>query len=208
MPIDIVEQAVAAHGGLDLWESASEISVQISAGGLAFASKLQGHAVRDVQARIATSGQHVTFAPYPTRGQRGVMRQDGTVRIETDAGVVVQERENARGAFADLRHKLWWDRLDILYFGTYAIWTYLSTPFLFVREDYLVRELEPWIEDGERWRRLAVTFPSTSTRTPVSRSSTSTRAASSAATITPPSRSAAGPRPLTTASIIRPSTGW
>jgi hypothetical protein len=157
--IEIVERAVAAHGGLDLWESAEEISVRISAGGLAFASKLQGHAVRDVQARVATSGQHVTFAPYPTRGRRGVLEQDGTVRIETDAGEAVQERSNARGAFADLRHKLWWDRLDILYFATYAIWTYISTPFLFVREDYRVRELEPWVEDGERWRRLAVTFP-------------------------------------------------
>jgi hypothetical protein len=65
--IDIVEQTIAAHGGLDLWESASEVSVQVSLGGLAFAS---------------------------------------------------------------LRHKLWWDRLDILYFAAYAIWTYVSTPFL------------------------------------------------------------------------------
>jgi hypothetical protein len=157
--IDVVEQAVAAHGGLDRWENAEEISVQISAGGLAFASKLQGHAVRDVQARIATRGQRVIFTPYPTPGHRGVFLEDGTVRIETDGGEIVQERKNARGAFRDLRHKLWWDRMDILYFGTYAIWTYMSTPFVFVREDYLVRELDPWVEDGERWRRVAVTFP-------------------------------------------------
>jgi len=157
--IDVVEQAVAAHGGLDLWEGAEEISVQISAGGLAFASKLQGHAVRDVQVRIATRGQHVIFTPYPTAGHRGVLLEDGTVRIETDGGEIVQEREHARDAFGDLRHKLWWDRMDILYFGTYAIWTYLSTPFIFVREDYQVRELDPWVEDGERWRRVAVTFP-------------------------------------------------
>jgi hypothetical protein len=159
MAIDIVEQAIAAHGGLELWESASEISVQLSSGGLAFASKLQGHAVRDVEARVSTRGQHVTFTPYPRPGQRGVLEQGGTVRIETDAGELVEARENARDAFRDLRHKLWWDRLDILYFGTYAIWTYLSTPFVFARADYDVRVLDPWEENGERWRRLAVRFP-------------------------------------------------
>jgi hypothetical protein len=157
--IELVEQAIATHGGLDLWENASEVSVQISSGGLAFASKLQGHAVRSVEARVSTRGQHVIFAPYPTPGQRGVLEQDGSVRIETDAGELVEARENARTAFRDLRHKLWWDRLDILYFATYAIWTYVSTPFVFTREDYQVRELDPWEENGEHWRRLAVTFP-------------------------------------------------
>jgi hypothetical protein len=157
--IDIVEQTVAAHGGLDLWESASEVSVQISSGGLAFASKLQGHAVRDVEARVSTRGQHVILAPYPRPAQRGVLDQDGTVRIETDEGELVETRENARARFRDLRHKLWWDRLDILYFATYAIWTYVSTPFVFTREDYQVVELDSWMENGEPWRRLAVTFP-------------------------------------------------
>jgi len=156
---DIVEQAIVAQGGLDLWESAGEVSVQMSSGGFAFASKSQGRALRDVQARISTRGQHVTFAPYPRPGQRGVLEQDGTVRIETDGGELVEARGNARGAFRDLRHKLWWDRLDMLYFGGYAIWTYVSTPFVFAREDYRVVELEPWVEDDQRWRRLAVTFP-------------------------------------------------
>jgi hypothetical protein len=108
---------------------------------------------------VSTHGQHVTFAPYPRAGQRGILEQDGSVRIETDAGEVLARREHARGAFGDVRHKLWWDRLDILYFGTYAMWTYLSAPFVFAREDYRVRELDPWDEDGARWRRLAVSFP-------------------------------------------------
>jgi hypothetical protein len=159
MTLEIVEQAIAAHGGLELWESAGEVSVQLSSGGLAFATKLQGHAVRDVVARVSTRGQHVTMTPYPGIGERGVLEQNGTVRIETDGGGLVEDRENARSAFKDLRHKLWWDRLDILYFATYAIWTYVSTPFLFARENYRVRELDDWREDGERWRRLAVTFP-------------------------------------------------
>jgi hypothetical protein len=157
--MELVEQAIAAHGGLALWQNAEAVSITISSGGLAFASKLQGHAVRDVRARVSTSGQHVTLTPYPKLGQRGVLEQDGAVRIETDGGELVEARANARDAFAGLRHKLWWDRLDILYFATYAIWTYVSTPFVLTRPDYAVRALGPWEGDGERWRRLAVRFP-------------------------------------------------
>jgi hypothetical protein len=157
--IDLAEHTIAAHGGLALWEQASEVRAQLSSGGLAFASKLQGNAVRDVQARVSTSSQRVVFEPYPRAGQRGVLEPDGSVRIETDAGELIEARENPRGAFADLRHKLWWDRLDILYFGTYAMWTYISTPFVFARDGYELAELDPWEERGERWRRLAVRFP-------------------------------------------------
>jgi hypothetical protein len=155
----LLERAIAAHGGRELWESARAITARLSAGGFAFASKLQGAAVRDVEARVSTRGQHVTFTPYPRPGQRGVLEADGCVRIESDAGEVLERREHARAAFADLRHKLWWDRLDILYFGTYAMWTYLSAPFVLAREGFRVRELDPWAEGRARWRRLAVTFP-------------------------------------------------
>jgi hypothetical protein len=159
MSAELVEQTIAAHGGLALWEGADEVSVQLSSGGLAFASKLQGHAVRDVRAHVSTEGQRVSLSPYPRPGQVGILEPGGTVRIETDGGALVDIRRDARQAFADLRHKLWWDKLDILYFATYAIWTYLSTPFVFAREDYRLRELDPWQEGRERWRRLAVRFP-------------------------------------------------
>ncbi len=157
--MEFVDQVVAAHGGLEMWERASEISARVSSGGFAFAMRFQGSAIRDVEAVISTREQHVTFAPYPRAGQRGVLEQDGSVRIETDSGELVEAREDARSAFRDVRHKLWWDRLDILYFGAYAMWTYISTPFVFTRDDYQVREIDPWEERGERFRRLAVTFP-------------------------------------------------
>jgi hypothetical protein len=155
----LAEQAISAHGGRSAWEQAQEVVVQISSGGFAFATKLQGHAVRGVKARVATHGQQVVFEPYPSSGHRGVLDEDGGVRVETGPGAVTETRESPRAAFSDLRHRLWWDRLDILYFGTYAIWTYISAPFVFLREGYRLQELEPWEEQGQRWRRLSVTFP-------------------------------------------------
>src|SRR5206468_3437618 len=62
---ELLEKAIAAHGGRQLWEGAREIRVRVSSGGLAFASKLQGSAVRDVEAQVSTRGQRVVFTPYP-----------------------------------------------------------------------------------------------------------------------------------------------
>src|SRR5204862_7285198 len=119
--LEVLERAIAAHGGAALWERAGEIRVRVSSGGVAFASKLQGSAVRDVEARIATTGQRVTFSPYPRAGMRGVLERGGSVRIETDAGPVVQHREQPRPDFAGLRREAWGARLDILYFATCAL---------------------------------------------------------------------------------------
>jgi hypothetical protein len=119
----------------------------------------------------------VVFSPYPAPGRRGVLDADGTVRIETDDGEAMLVRERARAAFGDPRHLLWWDTLDILYFGAYAMWTYTSTPFLFARDNYGLRELEPWTERGETWRRLDVTFPATVQKHAECRRSTSMRMA-------------------------------
>jgi hypothetical protein len=40
-----------------------------------------------------------------------------------------------------------------------ANWNYLVEPFLFTYPGVTATEIEPWHEDGETWRRLAVTFP-------------------------------------------------
>jgi hypothetical protein len=38
-------------------------------------------------------------------------------------------------------------------------WNYFTEPFLFTYPGVEAREIEPWHEDGQTWRRLAVTFP-------------------------------------------------
>jgi hypothetical protein len=156
---ELAELAIAAHGGLARWRRDPEVAVRLSSGGFAFASKLQGRAVRGVLAHVATRGQRVVFDPYPSSGHRGILDAEGSVRIESAGGAIVRERRAARTAFGGLRHQIWWDKLDILYFGTYAIWTYLSAPFVFLEEGYQLSELEPWQEGGEIWRRLEVRFP-------------------------------------------------
>jgi hypothetical protein len=153
----LLAEAIAAHGGAERWSQVEAVVLRAESGGLALASKGQRRAVRSYEARITTREPRTVFAAYPAEGRRGVFTADA-VRIEADDGSVVAERRDPRRAFGG-RRNLWWDRLDLLHFAGYALWTYANAPFLFAQPGFAVRELEPWDEDGETWRRLAVTFP-------------------------------------------------
>jgi hypothetical protein len=52
-----------------------------------------------------------------------------------------------------------WDPLHRAYFNGYALWTYLTTPFLLAMDGVRVEETEPWREDAETWRVLRAHFP-------------------------------------------------
>jgi hypothetical protein len=58
-----------------------------------------------------------------------------------------------------LRRALRWDSLDAVYFAGYAWWNYLNAPYLLTREGVRVREVEPWRDERETWRRLEAEFP-------------------------------------------------
>jgi hypothetical protein len=75
-------------------------------------------------------------------------------------GAVLEARDNPRAAFAGQTLETPWDHLHGLYFGGYALWTYLNLPFVATRPDVDVQEIEPWHEGpGQDWRRLRLTFP-------------------------------------------------
>ena len=75
--------------------------------------------------------------------------------------VTVRSSKSApiRAAFAGHVRETPWDRLHLTYFLGYALWNYLTTPFLFARTGFATRELEAHVEGRETWRVLEVTYP-------------------------------------------------
>jgi hypothetical protein len=202
-----VLKSIDAHGGLERWHAVNEIVISASVGGASLSVKHQGKAIRNLQGHISPARQHVMFVPYPEPRRRGVF-EGGAVRIESDRGEIIAERSDARHAFRGFRHQLWWDKLDVLYFCGYALWTYLTIPFILAEPGFEAGELEPWEEDGKTWQRVGVRFPSEIHTHCREQTLTSMTRASCAGTTTHPRCSGSGPRQRTTPSTIRPSTGW
>jgi hypothetical protein len=154
---DLLAAALDAHGGAGRWAAVEEIAVSVRSGGFALVSKGRGRDVREFRARVSAHRPRTVVEDFGAPGLRGVF-EPGRVRIEDADGAVVAERRDPRAAFGG-RRNLWWDRLDLLYFAGYALWGYLTQPFLLAGPGFQVREIEPWDEGTEPRRRLHVTFP-------------------------------------------------
>lgn len=156
----LLDEVLAAHGGLQRWRAVTALTARGRFGGL-LRARFPGNRMANITVRVQSETQHAVFDGFPHDHQRAVF-DHGDVRIETRDGELIEARSNARAAFtglSGLRRNLRWDALDATYFAGYAWWNYLCTPLLLTREGITMAEGDIWLEAGERWRRLEVTFP-------------------------------------------------
>jgi hypothetical protein len=97
----------------------------------------------------------VRLTPYPASCRLGEWTPQHVCILRDDGGVV-QERLEPRKSFGILK-QFRWDSLDLLYFAGYALWNYLSFPFLLTEPGVEVQESSTG-RNGQR-RRLYATFP-------------------------------------------------
>lgn len=157
----LLDEVVEAHGGAERWASVRKIRARARSGGLLLRTRVPGNRFREMRLEASVAEPRSAAEPFPADGQRGVF-DHGAVRIETLDGEVVDSRSDPRALFfgrSGLRRNLRWDALDSIYFAGYAWWNYLTAPYLLLREGVSVREVEPWREGGETWRRLEAHFP-------------------------------------------------
>ncbi len=154
---DLVDQAIAAHGGWERWEQFSELNAHIQVGGAIWHLKGWPNVYADIHASVSTRRLHTEFSPFLKAGQHCVW-EPGRTAIVADSGEVIEERTSPRSFFEGHTVPTAWDQQHLIYFTGYAMWTYMTTPFLFKLPGFKAEEVEPWDEDGEIWRRLNVTF--------------------------------------------------
>jgi hypothetical protein len=155
---ELLAKVLDAHGGLDRWNTLSRGEATIITGGGLWSLKglVQDQRPRrmtvslhDEQASVRPFGDpdwHTHFTPR----RIAIVRSDGTV---------VKERLSPRASFAGHALETPWDPLHRAYFNGYAMWTYLTTPFLFTMEGVRVQEARPRTEGHGHCRILRAEFP-------------------------------------------------
>ncbi len=155
---NLLDLTVAAHGGLDRFNQLKTLSVHNSTSGALWSLKGQEGALDNKRLSVDLHREHVSYVPFKLPNQRTDFTPQ-RVAVETNEGEVVEERTNPRAAFAGHTQETPWDNLHLIYFASYAMWTYLTCPFTLTLDGVDVTEIEPWQEQGETWRRLKVKFP-------------------------------------------------
>lgn len=155
---ELLANILDAHGGLDRWNEYERVEATIVSGGGLF--PLKG-VPQDSSARRMTVWLHEersSVFPYGAPDQRTMFTPE-RVAIEKLDGTLVAERLAPRDSFAGHQMNTPWDALHRAYFNGYALWTYLTTPFLLAMEGVRVEETETWREGTATWRVLRAYFP-------------------------------------------------
>ncbi|MFF7882715.1 hypothetical protein ACH40F_10110 [Streptomyces sp. NPDC020794] len=155
---DLLNLVLEAHGGLPRWQEAQTIRAEGSLGGLLWPMRGQEGIFAKAHMTVDVQRQHLVYEGFTGPELRGVFTPD-RVAIEKRDGEVVAERTAPRESFADHGPDTPWDELHALYFAGYAMWNYLTAPYLLTRPGVVLEEVEPWQEDGTAWRWLHATFP-------------------------------------------------
>jgi hypothetical protein len=155
---DLLDQVIEAHGGQKNWRGVRAIDVVFNfSGGVLDLKGFPGR--RRPVASIDTSKPRTVLQRLDGDPDDRWIYTPDRAWIERRDGEVVEERSNPRDAFKGHVRETPWDRLHLAYFLGYAIWNYVTVPFLLLEPGFAVQELAEHSEGGEVWRVLEVTYP-------------------------------------------------
>lgn len=126
----LLDQVLIAHGGLERWNHFGKVRATIVTGGSLWGMKglTQDNAPR--QMTVWLDEQRASVMPFGGPDQRTAYTPD-RIAIETTEGKVIAERSAPRESFRGHGETTPWDPLQRAYFNGYALWSYLTMPFLF-----------------------------------------------------------------------------
>jgi hypothetical protein len=156
---ELLSRVLDAHGGLDRWSAVRTLTARVSIGGTLWRFTGWPDIFINETAELDPHRAHIVFRPF---GEHEDFVFDGDpprATIHGANGEVVEERDNPEESFTGFGPGRPWDAVQVGYFASYGMWNYLTTPFVFASPGVQAREIEPWQENGQTWRRLAVTFP-------------------------------------------------
>jgi hypothetical protein len=154
---DLLDSAVAAHGGLDRWNQIRSITFDASIAGALWHLKGKGDALKAVHLEVDTTRQLVTM-DFAGQDKRSVFEPFRVV-IQRRDGALIDARDDPERSFDGHQFETPWGDIHLAYFVGEAQWTYLNMPFLYTWPGFATEEIAPIEAGGETWQRLKVTFP-------------------------------------------------
>jgi hypothetical protein len=158
---ELLDLAIATAGGRELWSRLRGLKIDISIGGPIWAMKgWPPGKTFDQTVTLDTIREHIVFCPFTRPDQQMVFdAATDSATMQTLGGEPVATLAPARAGFKGMLRDSAWNALHLGYFLGYACWNYFTTPFVFSYPGVQAREISPWHEAGQTWRRLQVRFP-------------------------------------------------
>jgi hypothetical protein len=154
---ELLNLAVNAHGGLERWNRVTSLKVAASITGAIWFVKSKGDALKNVVMTMDTKAERLV-TDFPGLDKRSIFEPNRVVMEKLD-GALIESRDDPERSFQGQQRETPWDDIHVAYFCGEALWTYLNTPFFYTYAGFETEEISSIQVEGEKWRRLKVTFP-------------------------------------------------
>jgi hypothetical protein len=155
---NLLDQVIKAHGGMEVWQNFNHIAVRLRVAGHIWQIKGKVGVFTEGVFEADTHQQHSRYGSMLKPFEKSVW-EPGRLTLATEDAPEPKVLLNPRKVFEGEPLEVQWNDFQPHYFGNYAWWTYFTAPFNFTLPGYQLKELGPWQQEGETWRRLEVTFP-------------------------------------------------
>ena len=159
MTTDLLTAVLDAHGGLDTWRRFTRVEATVVSGGALFERKGMPQDPTPRRMTVAPQREWASVRPFGDADQKTDFTPE-RVAIEKLDGAVVAVRDDPRESFDGHELDTPWDPLQRAYFNGYALWTYLTSPFLLALPGFTATEIDPVEDNGRTLRGLQFSLPS------------------------------------------------
>jgi hypothetical protein len=154
---ELLNLAVEAHGGLERWNKIRSVKMAASITGAIWYLKSKPDYLKNVVMTADAKTERVV-TEFPGQDKRSTFEPNRIV-IEKQNGNVIESRNDPEKSFEGHLSETPWDDIHVAFFSGEALWTYLTTPFLYTYNGFKSEEISSIQVEKETWRRLKVTFP-------------------------------------------------
>jgi hypothetical protein len=154
----VLENALRASGGLDLWRLTRRFIVHMSITGDLVRTKCGSAKLKELVVEGSTHVQELEMTGFARADIRALYRRDW-VALEGPDTHGIMKRAASPEEFRRGLQAVNWDELQLAHYCGYLIWNYMAVPFILADPDFETKELRRTVAPGERLRRLQVAFP-------------------------------------------------
>jgi hypothetical protein len=154
----LLDEALAACGGLDRWQEVESFTLHISITGALLARNGKAGMLKEIVVEGSTREPLLRIEGFAAPDKCAVYRPC-RVAIEDRHGHILQERNDPHKEPLELTLRKSWDDLITAYFCGSLIWHNIVAPFVLAGSALRVDELSLSQEGSESWRRLRAIFP-------------------------------------------------
>jgi hypothetical protein len=156
--VGLLEKALRASGGLDLWRLTRRFTLHMSISGSLCTARCSTAQLKELVVEGSTQTQALEITGFARADLRALYRPDW-VALEGQDARRLRERQGSPEEFLGALQSTTWDELQLAHYCGYLIWNHIATPFILADPDFETKELPRNVARGDSLRRLRVMFP-------------------------------------------------